>query len=503
MGSGIAQVAASAGHRVFLYDSRERAAQLAVEKLSETTARLVEKGRMAASTRERLLANLIPVEQFDEISGAGMAIEAIIEDLEIKRGVFRDLARLLGSSAVLASNTSSLSITALASGIDHPERICGMHFFNPAPIMPLVEVVSGLETSPVVAQTVFETAAAWGKTPVLVRSTPGFIVNRVARPFYAEALRVLQERAGDPATLDAIMRDCGGFRMGPFELMDLIGQDINFAVTRSVHAAYFGDPRFSPSILQQELVEAGWLGRKTGRGIFDYTPGATRAEPAIASPCPAPKTIALYGTLGAAQALFPLSEKAGLRIERRHASEEESHFLLDGNIRLALSDGHSATERAAKMQCDDLIVFDLARDFIETPRIAIASSETSSPVALAAACGFFQALGKSVCVLRDIPGLIVLRTVAMLANEAAEVVLQGVAAPEAIDTAMRKGTNYPLGPLAWADQVGPRFILRVLESLMNTYGEDRYRPSSLLRRTVARNGRLSGASDSAVPASIV
>ena len=503
MGSGIAQVAAAAGHRVFLYDSRERAARRAVEKLSETTAGLVEKGRMQASTRERLLANLIAVEEFDELSGAGIAIEAIVEDLEIKRGVFRDLARLLGSSAILASNTSSLSITALASGIEHPERICGMHFFNPAPIMPLVEVVSGPETSPVVAQTVFETAAAWGKTPVLVRSTPGFIVNRVARPFYAEALRVLQERAGDPATLDAIMRDCGGFRMGPFELMDLIGHDINFAVTRSVHAAYFGDPRFSPSILQQELVEAGWLGRKTGRGIFDYTPGATRAEPTTASPCSAPKTIALYGTLGAAQALFPLSEKAGLRIERRHASEEESYFLLDGNIRLALSDGHSATERAAKMQCDDLIVFDLALDFIATPRIAIASSETSSAGALAAACGFFQALGKSVCVLRDVPGLIVLRTVAMLANEAAEVVLQGVAAPEAIDTAMRKGMNYPLGPLAWADRVGPRFILRVLESLMNTYGEDRYRPSSLLRRTVARNGRLSGTSDITIPSSTV
>src|SRR5579863_728333 len=237
MGSGIAQVAATAGHRVFLYDSRERAARFAAEKLSETTARLVEKGRMQAEARERLLANLIPVERFDELSGAGIAIEAIVEDLEIKRGVFRDLTKLLGSSAILASNTSSLSITALASGIDHPERICGMHFFNPAPLMPLVEVVSGLETSPVVSQTVFDTAAAWGKTPVRVRSMPGFIVNRVARPFYAEALRVLQERAADPATLDAIMRDCGGFRMGPFELIDLIGQDINFAVTRSVHAA--------------------------------------------------------------------------------------------------------------------------------------------------------------------------------------------------------------------------------------------------------------------------
>ena len=503
MGTGIAQVAAAAGHPVLLYDSRERAARLAVESLSETTARLVQKARMQATDREKLLAALTPVDKFEELANAGIAIEAIVEDLGTKRAVFKELAKCLGAYAILASNTSSLSITALASGIEHPERICGMHFFNPAPLMPLVEVVSGLETSRAVAQTVFDTAAAWGKTPVMVRSTPGFIVNRVARPFYAEALRVFQEGAGDPATLDAVMRDCGGFRMGPFELMDLIGHDVNFAVTRSVHNAYFGDPRFAPSVLQQEMVEAGWLGRKTGKGFYDYTPGATRAEPANASPCPAPRTISCYGTLGAAHAVILLLERTGLRIEKRDGSGEESYLLFDGRIRLALSDGKSATERAARMPCKDLVVFDLALDFLKTPRIAIAASETSSPAALAAACGFFQALGKSVSVLQDLPGLIVLRTVAMLANEAAETVLHGVAAPEAIDTAMRKGTNYPLGPLAWADRVGPRFILRVLESLMNTYGEDRYRPSSLLRRTVARNGRLSGkneitASDSGV-----
>jgi 3-hydroxybutyryl-CoA dehydrogenase len=492
MGTGIAQVAAAAGHRVLLFDSREQAAPLAVVALSETTAKLVQKGRMPASEREKLLAKLTPVNALADVANAGMAIEAIVEDLDTKRAVFKELARCLGPTAILASNTSSLSITALAAGIEHPERICGMHFFNPAPLMPLVEVVSGLETSAAATQTVFDTAAAWGKTPVMVRSTPGFIVNRVARPFYAEALRVLQEGAGDPATLDTIMREAGGFRMGPFELMDLIGHDVNFAVTRSVHAAFYGDPRFSPSILQQELVEAGWLGRKSGRGFYDYAPGSTPVKPATASSCVPPTAIVAYGNLGPANALIDLCERAGRKIKRAKVTGGDGYLLLDGKTRLALSDGRSATERAAESQWPELVLFDLAFDFIATPRIAVAAAETSTPAALAAACGFFQSLGKSVSVLKDIPGLIVLRTVAMLANEAAEAVLQGVAEPEAIDTAMRKGTNYPLGPLAWADQLGSRFILRVLESLMNAYGEDRYRPSSLFRRTVARNGRLSG-----------
>jgi 3-hydroxybutyryl-CoA dehydrogenase len=492
MGTGIAQIAAAAGHRVLLFDSREGAAPLAVVAIAETTAKLVQKGRMQAAERENLLAKLTPVDGLKDLANAGIAIEAIVEGLDTKRTVIKGLARCLRPTAILASNTSSLSITALAAGIEHPERICGMHFFNPAPLMPLVEVVSGLETSSVVAQTVFDTAAAWGKTPVMVRSTPGFIVNRIARPFYAEALRVLQEGAGDPATLDAIMRDAGGFRMGPFELMDLIGHDVNFAVTRSVHAAFYGDPRFSPSIVQQELVEAGWLGRKSGKGFYDYAPGSTPAAPATVSPCAPPNAIVAYGNLGPAKALIDLSERAGQKIGKSETTGGDGYFLLDGKTRLALSDGRSATERAAESHWPDLVLFDLALDFVATPRIAVAAAENSVPAALAAACGFFQSLGKSVSVLRDIPGLIVLRTVAMLANEAAEAVLQGVATPEAIDTAMRKGTNYPLGPLAWADQLGPRFFLRVLESLMNAYGEDRYRPSSLLRRTVARNGRLSG-----------
>jgi 3-hydroxybutyryl-CoA dehydrogenase len=328
----------------------------------------------------------------------------------------------------------------------------------------------------------------------MVRSTPGFIVNRVARPFYGEALRVLQEGAGDAATLDAIMRESGGFRMGPFELMDLIGHDVNFAVTRSVHAGFYGDPRFAPSVVQQELVEAGWLGRKSGRGFYNYAPGATPAEPATAAPCPPPKTIMAHGDLGPASALVALAERVGRKVERAEHAGEDAYLLLDGKTRVALSDGRSATERAAESHLPDLVVFDLALDFTRAPRIAVAAAEQASPAGLPVVCGFFQSLGKTVSVLREVPGLIVLRTVAMLANEAADEVLQGVAAAEAIDTAMRKGTNYPLGPLEWADQVGPRFILRVLESLMHAYGEDRYRASSLLRRTVAHNGRLSGES---------
>jgi 2-(1,2-epoxy-1,2-dihydrophenyl)acetyl-CoA isomerase len=205
-----------------------------------------------------------------EAARCALVVEAIVEDLDVKRGLFAELEGIVGPDCILATNTSSISVTAIAAGLQRPERLVGMHFFNPVPLMALVEVISGVATDKAVADTVYATAEAWGKNPVHAKSTPGFIVNRVARPYYAEALRLLQEQAADAATLDAVMRDCGGFRMGPFELMDLIGHDVNFSVTQSVFDAYFGDPRFTPSTLQQELVNAGFLGRKSGRGFFRY-----------------------------------------------------------------------------------------------------------------------------------------------------------------------------------------------------------------------------------------
>ncbi|MDD3434007.1 MAG: 3-hydroxyacyl-CoA dehydrogenase NAD-binding domain-containing protein, partial [Tepidiphilus sp.] len=283
MGRGIALVAASAGHPVFLSDVSEEARRRALAAIAEELEGGVRKGRMSAAEAETVRERIRAVSEPQGVaSQVRLVIEAIVEDLEVKRALFASLEPLLPPKAILATNTSSLSITAIAATLARPERVVGMHFFNPPTRMKLVEVVSGLATAPEVARTVRDTAVRWGKIPVMARSTPGFIVNRVARPFYAEALRVLAEGAADCATLDAVVREAGGFPMGPFELMDLIGHDVNFAVTSSVWSAYFYDKRFQPSLIQQELVWAGRLGRKSGRGFYDYAAGAQRPAAAEA-----------------------------------------------------------------------------------------------------------------------------------------------------------------------------------------------------------------------------
>jgi len=263
MGAGIAQIAAQAGHPVHLHDVRPGAAAEACTRLRGTLEGLVAKGKLTSDVAAATLARITPIDQLQQAAGARIAIEAIVEDLATKRALFRDLEALLADDAILATNTSSISVTAIANGLKHPGRLVGMHFFNPVPLMKLVEVISGLHTDASVAEAVFDLAAAWGKVPVHARSTPGFIVNRIARPFYAEALALLHERAATPQQIDACLR-AAGFRMGPCELMDLIGHDTNFAVTNSVYAAQFFDKRYMPSGVQRELVEGGLL--RTGLG---------------------------------------------------------------------------------------------------------------------------------------------------------------------------------------------------------------------------------------------
>ncbi|WP_165679902.1 3-hydroxyacyl-CoA dehydrogenase, partial [Metapseudomonas otitidis] len=317
MGAGIAQVAAQAGHPVRLYDNRPGAAAQAVDGIDRQLGRLVEKGKLDAAERQAIVARLQPAETLEALADARLVIEAIVENLEIKRALLQQLEALCSPTCILASNTSSLSITALAAGLAHPGRVIGLHFFNPAPLMALVEVVSGLASDPALADALYATARAWGKQPVHTRSTPGFIVNRVARPFYAESLRLLQEGAADCATLDALMREAGGFRMGAFELTDLIGHDVNYAVTCSVFEAYYGDFRFQPSLIQKELVDAGHLGRKSGRGFYDYTEGAQRPAPAALSSEQAVDGCVVEGHLGVAEPLVARLQAAGLAVTRR------------------------------------------------------------------------------------------------------------------------------------------------------------------------------------------
>lgn len=483
MGAGIAQVAAQAGHPVKLYDNREGASAAAIDKIGAQLEKLVARGKFTAEQREGVLSRMTPVDNIEALADAKLVVEAIVENLDVKRSVLATLEALCSDDCILASNTSSLSITSLAANAKVPDRVVGMHFFNPAPIMKLVEVVSGLATDPAVAKTVYDTSLAWGKKPVYTRSTPGFIVNRVARPFYAESLRLLQEQAADCATLDALMRDAGGFRMGAFELTDLIGHDVNYAVTCSVFDAYYGDFRFQPSLIQKELVDAGRLGRKSGHGFYDYSEGAERPQAAELSSEAPLKQCSLVGDAGPLAAL-----------QARLVANDVSVTELDGDsgvfrtadATIALTDGRMACQRAVEDGIDNLVLIDLALDYSKASRLAISWAHNTSEAAVQQVVDLLAAAGITATPLADVPGLAVMRTVAMLANEGADAVLHGVGDVAGVDLAMCAGVNYPRGPLAWADQVGVARIEAALTNLQASYGEDRYRPSLLLRRLAAQ-----------------
>lgn len=378
MGAGIAQVAAVNGHAVVLADASAGAVAKAQDGHAKAMARDVEKGRRTQADADAVLARIqyvsgVGSSELGAFKACGLVIEAIVEDLAVKQSLFRSLEAVVAEDAVLATNTSSLSIAAIAGGCRRAERVVGIHFFNPAPLMALVEVIPALATDRAVVDASRALVERWGKVPVVASDTPGFIVNRIARPFYGESLRILEEGIADAPTIDWAMRTQGGFKMGPFELMDLIGNDVNYAVTCSVFEAMYYDPRYRPSLTQRRLVESGWLGRKARRGYYDYRDGA----------------------------VIPA------------ATEDE-------------------------------------------------------------------VLGRTI---RD-------RVVAMLINEAVDAVQLRVASPEDIELAMTKGVNYPRGLLTWGDALGPAAVLATLESLQQEYGEDRYRPSPLLRRVATSGGKL-------------
>ena len=379
MGAGIAQVAAVSGHAVILADENAEAVDRARDAHARALARDVEKGRLTAEAAASAKARIrylpgISANQLGAMRECGVVVEAIHEDLDAKRALFTMLDGIVTADCILATNTSSLSVAAIASACLAKERVVGIHFFNPAPVMPLVEIVPALTTSAETVHAAVALVERWGKLSVVASDTPGFIVNRIARPFYGESLRVLEEGIADCATIDWAMREIGGFRMGPFELMDLIGNDVNYAVTYSVFRSMFFDPRYRPTLTQRRLVEAGLLGRKAGRGYYDYRDGAPAAT--------------------------------------------------------------AATED--------------------------------------------RALGQRV----------VDRVLAMLINEAVDALYLRVASAADIERAIVKGVNYPKGLLRWGDEIGAAKVLARLEALQDEYGDDRYRPSVLLRNVVRAKGRL-------------
>jgi 3-hydroxybutyryl-CoA dehydrogenase len=511
MGAGIAQVAATAGHSVLLYDAEAGRADAGRAAVEAALVQWERKGRVTPAERTAILDRIRTVESVVELADAGLIVEAIVESLPVKQQLFADLEGVVATDAILATNTSSLSITEIAGSLTKPERVVGMHYFNPAPVLPLVEVVSGVRTSAAVASRIVELARAWGKVPVRATSTPGFIVNRVARAYYSEPFAAYEEGVAEPATIDTLLRESAGFRMGPFELTDLIGHDVNAAVTESVWEAFGRDARFTPSVAQQELVRDGKLGRKTGEGWFRYDADGQRiteaedddadllagmitddVEPVAAAELP---VLWVPGTeSGILSPLFDRMTQAG--IEVRTAAIDYTSTRATGGVLPGLGSFWLTTGRTADDVADDrdepVVLLDLA-EFGTASRVGVAVSAGCPDELVNAVAGMLHAAGIQISVLDDLPGLVVARTLALLISLAADAVEAGVATPDDVDLAMVNGVNYPRGPLEWADRIGPAYVVAVLDALAASElptSEERYRVPNWLRRRAKRGKPL-------------
>ena len=485
MGAGIAQLAAQSGHRVRLLDTQPGAAARALERIDADLTASVQRGRIVAAERDAVRARLATVDDVAALAGCGLAVEAIVEQLEPKKALFRQLEAVLSADAVLATNTSSISITAITQGLKHPGRVIGWHFFNPVTRMKLVEIIRGIETDAVLATAMHVLSRAWGKTPVDAPNAPGFIVNRVARPYYAEAMRLLAERVAAPQAIDRLLREAGGFAMGPFELIDLIGAEVNLSVTESVFAATAWDNRYAPHIIQQELVRAGRFGRKTKHGFYDYREGAKPPAVVTVAPADAAPRISIAAEAGLLESLADRVRGPGASVEIDAGLPPETIAL--GDERVMLTDGCTLAERRLDAAAPTLLL-DLARDYGTTPVVG--------------ACGPADALGRLAAALQpagigvveqaDVAGLVVMRTIACIVNEAADLITWTGTSAADIDTSMRLGMAYAQGPLAWADAIGASRVATVLANLQSHYGEPRYRRSPRLSRARHAKERFHG-----------
>ena len=496
MGAGIAQVAALAGHPTLIYDTEPDRSKQAVADVTATLGRLAERSRLAAAEAAAAAERLSVVESLDRLAPCHLVIEAVIESLDVKRSVLGALSHAVDRDAILATNTSSLSIDAIAGGLPEDRRggVVGMHFFNPAPVMRLVEVVRGWATDQAVVEEVCALAEAWGKVAIRVASSPGFVVNRVARPFYGEAHRLVEEGAADPAVIDEVMRTAAGFRMGPFELTNLIGQDVNYAVSTSVWEATGHDPRYAPSAYQRTLVESGRLGRKTGHTT---APTITHegSPPAIGSlqGSHQPPSFRSSGTsilVAEPGLLAPLVQRihaAGIAVEKSDDSPAGIRLPSGGLVRM--TDGRHATTLASQLG-RPVVLLDLALDYASISTLAVAPSDGCPSEVLAEASRLLADFGVTAVVIDDAPGLIVMRTVTRLVNEAIDLVGRKIVTAGDVDLAMLHGANYPVGPLAWGDRLGASTVLTVLDHMEDIYRDGRYRPSPSLRRHAASGRSL-------------
>ncbi|MDO9359858.1 MAG: 3-hydroxyacyl-CoA dehydrogenase [Polaromonas sp.] len=478
MGRGIAQLAAQAGSRVRLFDTQPDAAAKAQDALSSQWDKLVAKGRLDATQVADHRARLLVAGKLEELADCELVVEAVVERLDVKKSLFLSLEGIVSSSAVLATNTSSLSVTAIAAGMQHPARFAGYHFFNPVPVMKVVEVIAGLKTDPAICEGLAAYARQMGHTPVQAQDTPGFIVNHAGRGYGTEALRIVSEGIADFATIDRILKDQAGFKLGPFELMDLTALDVSHPVMESVYQQYYDEPRYRPSVITAQRLAGGMLGRKTGEGFYRYQDGAAQTTPEPAPPVVASIPPVWVSPRAARRAeLLQLLKDLGANIETG-ASPSMNALTLVAPL------GFDITTVAVVERLDPArtIGIDMLIDDAATKRRVLATNPATRSDMREAAHALFARDGKAVSVIRDSGGFVTQRVIATIVNIASDICQQGICTPKDLETAVTLGLGYPLGPLAMGDRYGPTNILEVLFNMQTVYGDPRYRPSPWLRR---------------------
>lgn len=489
MGRGIAQVCATAGCRTLLYDVAAGAAGRAIEQIKGSLGDLVKKQRMEGSVADRAISMLLALDSIDDVAPASFVIEAVAESLEAKQPLFTQLESIVPPTTILASNTSSLSITAIAARCRDPGRVAGFHFFNPPPLMRLVEVIPGLRTNSSTIDALLEFARTLGKTAITAKDSPGFVVNHAGRALMPEALRIVSEGIATPSDIDALVRECAGFRMGPFELLDLVGADVAHVVMEAIYKQYYEEPRYQPSPLLATRVAGGLYGRKNGQGFYSYpAPAADALAPKTAS---ADATPARPASFWIAEPAEETSQRLSRFLKAKGLSLDEQAVPGDNAILCVAPLGEDCSHACARLALDPTraVAFDMLFDMPK--RITVMTTPLTSAHAIAGVRFALDSAQIPFTMISDSPGFVLQRLLAMIVNVGTRIAELGIAAPEDVDLGARLGLNYPEGPFALGDKLGPRRLLRVLDSMSTTLRDPKYAATAWLRRRAVLGCSLS------------